>query len=182
MGRESGFIAAFAALAYNDVNYCLIPEVRFTLKGFLESLEERLDKKGHAVVVGEGAGQNLMEKTMQRDASGNVRFGDIGNFLRDRINAHFREAGKEINLKYIDPSYNIRSVPANAHDSAFCLALGQNAVHAGMAGRTNMVVGDWGGAFTHVPIPMAVSKRKKIDTTGWLWDTVLASTGQPRTM
>ncbi|MHC1725884.1 MAG: ATP-dependent 6-phosphofructokinase [Syntrophobacteraceae bacterium] len=181
MGRESGFIAAFAALAYNDVNYCLIPEIPFTLKGFLKSLEERLDSKGHAVVVaGEGAGQDLMEKTLQRDASGNVRFGDIGSFLRDRINEHFKGMRKEINLKYIDPSYTIRSVPANAHDSAFCLLLGQSAVHAGMAGRTNMVVGDWGGVITHVPIPMAVSKRKKIDPDGWIWDTVLASTGQPR--
>ncbi|MCE5244061.1 MAG: ATP-dependent 6-phosphofructokinase [Syntrophobacteraceae bacterium] len=183
MGRESGFIAAFSALAYNDVNFCLVPEVPFTLDGFLKELEERLDRKGHAVILaGEGAGQDLMQKTNQKDASGNVRFGDIGNFLRDRINAHFKELGKAINLKYIDPSYTIRSVPANAHDSAFCLLLGQNAVHAGMAGRTNMVVGDWGGAFTHVPIPMAVSRRKKIDPDGWLWNTVLGSTGQPRTM
>jgi len=183
MGRESGFIATLATLAYNDVNYCLIPEVPFTLEGFFKSLEERLDNKGHAVVVvGEGAGQALMGKTQQRDASGNIRFGDIGSFLRDQINAHFRGAGKEINLKYIDPSYMIRSVPANAHDSAFCLLLGQNAAHAGMAGKTNMVVGDWGSAFTHVPIPMAVCKRKKIDPNGWLWDTVLASTGQPGTM
>jgi 6-phosphofructokinase 1 len=183
MGRESGFIAAFAALAYNDVNFCLIPELPFMLDGFLEMLEERLEKKGHAViVVGEGAGQDLMQKTQQRDASGNIRFGDIGAFLRDQINAHFKKLGNEINLKYIDPSYTIRSVPANAHDSAFCLLLGQNAVHAGMAGRTNMVVGDWGGAFTHVPIPLAVSSRKKIDPDGWLWDTVMASTGQPRTI
>ncbi len=146
----------------------MIPEVPFTLEGFLAILEERLDTKGHAViVVGEGAGQDLMERTQQRDASGNVRFGDIGIFLRDQINGHFKGLGKEINLKYIDPSYTIRSVPANAHDSAFCLLLGQNAVHAGMAGRTNMVVGDWGGAFTHIPIPMAVSKRKKIDPEGW---------------
>jgi 6-phosphofructokinase 1 len=183
MGRESGFIAAFAALAFNDVNYCLIPEVPFTLGGFLESLEARLDRKGHAVVVvGEGAGQDLMQKTQERDASGNIRFGDIGVFLRDQINAYFKGIGKEINLKYIDPSYTLRSVPANAHDSAFCLLLGQNAVHAGMAGRTSMVVGDWGGEFTHVPIRMAASKRKRIDPDGWVWSTVLASTGQPRTM
>lgn len=183
MGRESGFIAAFAALACNDVNFCLIPEVPFSLEGFLKTLEDRLDKKGHAVVVvGEGVGQDLMQKTQECDASGNTRFGDIGTFLRDRINAHFKKLGKEMNLKYIDPSYTIRSVPANAHDAAFCLLLGQNAVHAGMAGRTNMVVGDWGGQFTHVPIPLAVSKRKRIDPDGWIWCTVLASTGQPRTM
>jgi len=183
MGRESGFIAAFAALAYNDVNYCLIPELPFSLEGFLKILEQRLIKKGHAViVVGEGAGQDLMLSTQQRDASGNIRFGDIGSFLRDQINAHFKRLGKEINLKYIDPSYTIRSVPANAHDSAFCLLLGQNAVHAGMAGRTNMVVGDWGGAFTHVPIHLAVSKRKNIDLAGRIWSTVLASTGQPESI
>jgi 6-phosphofructokinase 1 len=180
MGRESGFIAAFAALAYNDVNYCLVPEIPFTLEGFLGILETRLDGKGHAViVVGEGAGQDLMQSSQERDASGNIRFGDIGLFLRDRIIAHFKGLKKELNLKYIDPSYTIRSVPANAHDSAFCLLLGHNAVHAGMSGRTNMVVGDWGGEFTHVPIPVAVSQRKKIDPHGRLWNIVLSSTGQP---
>jgi 6-phosphofructokinase 1 len=183
MGRESGFIAAFAALAFNDVNYCLVPEVPFSLKGFLQALEERLGRKRHAViVVGEGAGQDLMQCNQECDASGNIRFGDIGTFLRDRINAHFRGLGTDINLKYIDPSYTIRSVRANAHDSAFCLLLGQNAVHAGMAGRTGMVVGDWGGEFTHVPIHMAVSSRKRIDPNERLWSTVLASTGQPKTM
>ena len=183
MGRESGFIAAFAVLAYNDVNICLVPEIPFTLEGFLKVLEERLESRRHAVIlVGEGAGQELIQRTQERDASGNVRFGDIGLFLRDQINAHSKGRGKELNLKYIDPSYTIRSVPANAHDAAFCLLLGHNAVHAGMAGRTNMVVGDWGGEFTHVPIPMAVSRRKQIDPDGRLWSTVLASTGQPATM
>jgi 6-phosphofructokinase 1 len=181
MGRESGYIAAFAALAYSDVNYCLIPELPFTLGGLFKSLEKRLDRKGHAViVVGEGAGQDLMHETHERDASGNLRFGDIGSFLRDRIKGYFKGIGKEINLKYIDPSYTIRSVPANAHDAAFCLLLGQNAVHAGMAGRTNMVVSNWGEVFTHVPIPMTVSVRKKIDPAGWFWSSVIASTGQPR--
>jgi 6-phosphofructokinase 1 len=183
MGRESGFIAAYAALAYNDVNFCLVPEIPFTLEGFLDALEKRLDRKGHAViVVGEGAGQDLMQSTQGRDASGNVRFGDIGVFLRDRIIEHYKGLGKDLTLKYIDPSYIIRSVPANAHDSAFCLLLGHNAVHAGMSGRTNMVVGDWGGEFTHVPIPMAVARRKKIDPGGRLWSIVLASTGQPAAM
>ena len=73
-------------------------------------------------------------------------------------------------------------MPANARDSAFCLLLGHNAVHAGMAGRTNMVVGFWRGEFTHLPIAMATSERKQIDPKGALWSSVLAATGQPREM
>jgi len=181
MGRESGFIAAYAALANNDVNYCLVPEVSFTLDGFLKALKDRLKRRGHAViVVGEGAGQNLMPGSGERDASGNIRFGDIGFFLKESINGYFKKEGIEVNLKYIDPSYTIRSLPANPRDSAFCLLLGHNAVHAGMTGRTNMIVGNWKGEFTHVPIRMAVSSKKKIDPNGRFWRTVLSSTGQPR--
>jgi len=183
MGRESGFIAAYATLANNDVNFCLVPEVDFTLEGLLQALQERVEKRGHAViVVGEGAGQNLMGHTGEMDASGNVRFNDIGLFLKDRINHHFRKEGMEINLKYIDPSYTIRSLPANPHDSAFCLQMGHHAVHAGMSGRTNMLVGSWRNKFTHVPIRLAASSRKRIDPEGRLWSTVLSCTGQPRGM
>ena len=183
MGRESGFIAANAALANNDVNFCLIPEVPFTLEGFLRALHKRLDDRGHAViVVGEGAGQSLLETTDEKDASGNIKFGDVGLFLKERINRHFKDAGMEVNLKYIDPSYMIRSLPANPRDSAFCLRLGHNAVHAGMTGRTDMLVGYWKGEFTHLPIPLATSSRKKIDPNGRFWSDVVSSTGQPRAM
>ena len=183
MGRESGFIAAYAALAYSDVNFCLIPEVPFALESFLEVLNQRLERKGHAViVVAEGAGQDILGKTGEKDASGNIRFQDVGLFLRDQINAYFQRKGLEFSLKYIDPSYTIRSVPADANDSAFCLLLGQNAVHAGMAGRTDIVIGFWGNEFTHVPISMATSKRKKMDPEGWVWNSVLTVTGQPREM
>jgi 6-phosphofructokinase 1 len=183
MGRESGFIAAYAALANNDVNFCLVPEVPFSLEAFLAALKTRIETRGHAVVVvGEGAGQKLMSETGEKDASGNVRFEDIGLFLKDRINAYFKEAGMKVELKYIDPSYTIRSMPANPRDSAFCLLLGHNAVHAGMAGRTNTVVGFWKGQFTHVPIRLAVSERKQIDPEGRLWGNVLSCTGQPRDM
>jgi 6-phosphofructokinase 1 len=183
MGRDSGFIAAYSVLVNSNVNFCLVPEVRFSLEGFLETLRHRLERRGHAVVVvAEGAGQDLMEKTAERDASGNVKYGDIGIFLRDAIKSYFQRAGTEINLKYIDPSYTIRSVPANPHDSAFCLLLGHSAVHAGMSGRTNMVVSFWNHQFTHVPISLAVSQRKKIDPKGMLWSSVLASTGQPKEM
>jgi 6-phosphofructokinase 1 len=183
MGRESGFIAAYAALANNDVNFCLVPEVPFTLEAFLGVLKTRLENSRHAViVVGEGAGRDLMSETGQKDESGNIRFEDIGLFLKSRINAYFKEVGMKVELKYIDPSYTIRSLPANSRDSAFCLLLGHYAVHAGMTGRTNMVVGYWKDQFTHVPIPLAVSERKHIDPEAWLWRNVLSCTGQPRRM
>ena len=183
MGRQSGFIAAYATLANNDVNFCLVPEVPFSLNGFLSALEKRLDQRGHAViVVGEGAGQDLIPVPGDLDPSGNVRLGDIGLFLKERINAHFKDRGREVTLKYIDPSYTIRSMPANARDSAFCLRLGHNAVHAGMSGRTGMLVGHWKEQGTHVPLPLAASGRKQIDLDGRLWATVLASTGQPAEM
>jgi 6-phosphofructokinase 1 len=183
MGRDSGFIAAYSVLVDNQVNFCLIPEVSFTMEGLLVALKQRLVDRGHAViVVAEGAGQDLLEATGERDASGNIKYGDIGVFLRDRIKEHFTRIGMEISLKYIDPSYTIRSQQANPHDSAFCLLMGQCAVHAGMAGRTGMIVGFWNHLFTHVPISLAVSQRKKIDPEGALWSSVLASTGQPRCM
>ena len=183
MGRDSGFIAAFASLIDSQVNFCLVPEVPFTLDGFLRNLEERLKERGHAVVVAaEGAGQELLAATAERDASGNVKLGDIGTWLRDAIKGHFSGRGIACNLKYIDPSYIIRSQPANPHDSALCLLLGQNAVHAGMSGRSSMVVGFWNHQFTNVPIALATRQRKKIEPEGWLWSSVLASTGQPRQM
>jgi 6-phosphofructokinase 1 len=183
MGRHSGFIAAYATLANGDVNFCLVPEVPFTLDGFLAALDARLERRSHAViVVGEGAGQDLLQATAERDASGNPKLGDIGVLLRDRIQAHLRARGVDASVKYIDPSYTIRSAPADARDAAFCLSLGHNAVHAGMAGRTEMVIGYWKHEFTHVPIALAVSERKRIDPNGRLWSQVLAATGQPRTM
>ena len=183
MGRYSGFIAAYATIANSDVNFCLVPEVPFTLEVFLGSLRERLEKRHHAVVVvAEGAGQDLMGTSAERDASGNIRLGDIGVFLKDEIKEYFSKAGIDMELKYIDPSYTIRSKPASPPDSAFCLMLGHNAVHAAMAGRTNMVVGYWRDEFTHLPITAAVSERKQIDPKDKLWTGVMSSTGQPREM
>ena len=183
MGRDSGFIAAYSVLVDGQVNFCLIPEVPFTLEGLFAAVRQRLERRGHAViVVAEGAGQDLMAASGQRDASGNVKYGDIGTFLRDAMIRSFKESGTPISLKYIDPGYAIRSAPAIPHDSAFTLLLGQNAVHAGMSGRTDMVVGFWNHQFTHVPIALAVSARKRIDPEGTLWSSVLASTGQPHNL
>ncbi len=183
MGRHSGFIAAHAALANNDVNFCLIPEVPFSLPVFLEILRERIHRRGHAViVVAEGAGQDLLENSGGTDPSGNVRLGDIGLFLKEKITADFSKHNLDLVLKYIDPSYIIRSLPASTYDSAFCLLLGHNAVHAAMTGRTEMVVGFWKNYYIHIPIPLAVSHRKEISPDSRLWRDVLLCIGQPENL
>lgn len=189
MGRDSGFIAANAALASQHANFVLIPEVQFDLDGphgFLEYLKKRLEQRHHALVcIAEGAGQNLFEEDpslMKRDASGNIKPPDIGMFLSDKIKAYMKDAGMEHTLKYIDPSYIIRSAPAIPSDSIYCAILGQNAVHAAMAGKTGIVIGSWNGYYTHVPIEAVTQERKKIDPDGMFWLHVVANTGQPLRM
>ncbi len=184
MGRHSGFIAASAALSQRDVNFVLIPEVNFDLEGehgFLEVLKQRILDRGHAVlVIAEGAGQNYLNPDpTEKDQSGNVKLKDIGLFMRNSISAYFKTQEIAINLKYIDPSYMIRSIPANTADGLYCATLGQNAVHAAMAGKTGLVVSMWHGVYCQLPIPLAISQRKRIDPQEGLWKNVLESTGQP---
>ena len=184
MGRHSGFIAATAALAQQDANFVLIPEVDFDLDGpggLMAAIETRVTSRGHAViVVAEGAGQKFFEDVDERrDASGNIRLNDIGPFLRDAIKAHFADKNIPLNVKYIDPSYMIRSLPANANDSVFCGFLGRDAVHAGMAGKTKLVIGHWNNHFVHLPMVATAGRRKQVRPNGKLWTTVLESTGQP---
>ena len=185
MGRDSGFITAYAAVANPIVNFCLVPEQPFALdgeNGLLAALERRFRVKNHAVIlVAEGAGQDLISgEAERRDASGNILKKDIGEFLRDRITSHFKEIGVETSVKYFDPSYSIRSIPAVGADAIRCYMLARAAVHAAMAGRTNCVVGDINRTeiYTLVPIPLAVVERQKLDLDGDLWRTVLDTTSQ----
>lgn len=184
MGRDAGFIAAGATLASQEVNFCLIPEVPFALEGeggFLEVLKKRILARGHAViVVAEGAGQDLMGgEVEERDASGNVKHQDIGVFLKDRITEYFAGLGFPMNLKYFDPSYFIRSVPANGDDSLMCNGLARHAVHAALAGKTDVLIGLWNDVLIHVPIPLAIAGKKRVSPEGELWMGVIEATGQP---
>ena len=186
MGRDSGFIAAAATLASQEVNFTLIPEVPFQLdgeQGLMAGLEQRLARKGHALIaVAEGAGQDLLNAgETEKDASGNVLHQDIGFFLRDRIKDHFKRKQIELNLKYIDPSYIIRSVAANSEDAVMCDMYARHAVHAALAGKTDMVIGFWHD-FIHVPIALATAQRQKVSPDGLLWNSVLSATGQPARM
>ena len=183
MGRHSGFIAATAVLAQQDVNFVLIPEVDFDLEGpngLLNALEKRLNDRKHAViVVAEGAGQKFFEKKNdERDASGNIKLKDIGIYLKEAIRNYFSGKGIDVSIKYIDPSYMIRSLPANANDRVFCNFLGRNSVHAGMSGRTGMLIGHWNNQFVHVPMKLITEKRKKVNPGGSLWRSALEATGQ----
>lgn len=183
MGRHAGFIAAAATVASQDVNFCLVPEAPFALQGaggLLAALERRLEKKEHAVVVvAEGAGQELLGASGEKDASGNTKLQDIGYFLRDAFNAHFKARGIEMTLRYFDPSYQIRGCPANTEDAVLCDRLGRHAVHAAMAGRTGLVISYLHGQFVHVPISDIAQGSRKLDLDGELWRAVLSSTGQP---
>ncbi len=191
MGRDSGFIAAYATLASGDVNYLLVPEVPFELEGkqgLIEHLSRRLAARHHVViVVAEGAGQHLFDgpndpATHPDGRPRNRVYQDIGTLLSDRLSETFQQRGNPISLKYIDPSYMIRNTPANAADSIYCLNLGHNAVHAAMAGKTNMMVGLWHNVFVHVPIALTTRYRKRINPESALWRAVLETTGQPPLM
>jgi len=184
MGRRAGFIAANACLALREVNFVLIPEADFDVEGphgLLSNLENRLRERSHAVIlVAEGAGQKYFrEEDLPRDPSGNVKPGDIGPMLVDKIKEYFSARNIEINLKYIDPSYLIRSLPANYNDRIYCGFLGQNAVHAGMAGKTGLIISRWHSHYVHIPIKAAVDRHKEVDLDSPLWRSVLESTGQP---
>ena len=187
MGRDAGFIAASATLASREVNYCLIPEVPFALEGpngLLAALERRLEARHHAlIVVAEGCAHSLAGPDAVRDASGNLRYAtaglDIGTHLRDAIGAHLAARRIPSTVKYIDPSYMIRSVPANAHDAIFCDALARNAVHAAMAGKTDLVIGTVHRTFTHLPLALVTGRRKQVNPDGALWLAVTEATGQP---
>ncbi len=185
MGRHAGFIAAGASVVSQEVDFTLVPEIAFPLEGedgFLTVLENRLKRHKHAViVVAEGAGQHLFEGVEERrDASGNLQHEDIGIFLREKIKEFFARRGLECALKYIDPSYSIRSVPANAFDRYLCDQMGRHAVHAAMAGKTDVLIGDEHSRFVHVPIPTVVEQTKSLEIAGDLWRGVLQVTGQPR--
>jgi 6-phosphofructokinase 1 len=183
MGRHAGFIAGGATVASQDVNFCLIPEVPFALdgeRGLLAALERRILQRAHAViVVAEGAGQDLLDAEGEtRDASGNLKLKDIGLFLCGKIAAHFKAANIPATLRYFDPNYIIRSVPADAEDSMLCDLFARHAVHAAMAGKTGLVVGLLHDQFVHVPIEMLAQQKKCLDPDGPGWRAVLSATGQ----
>ena len=115
MGRDSGFIAAYSSLANPHINYCLVPEVKFTLEGepdsFFPILHDRLKRRHHAVIiVAEGAGQELMKGERQVDKSGNLLNNNIGVFIREDEGifqeAEFRDQYQVFRSDLSDPRHS----------------------------------------------------------------------------
>lgn len=181
MGRHAGFITAGAVVANQDVNFALIPEVPFALGSFLGALKQRMQKKSHAVIaVAEGAGQELLAADPgAKDASGNVKLKDIGPYLKEQIEVYFKAQGIPVVLRYFDPSYQVRSRPANCEDALLCDLYARHAVHAAMAGKTGVVIGFHNERFIHVPIELLATQKKRLDPASGWWRSVLATTGQP---
>jgi 6-phosphofructokinase 1 len=181
MGRHAGFITAAAVVASQDVNFALIPEVPFALDAFLAALKQRMLAKSHAVIaVAEGAGQDLLAADASaRDASGNVKLNDIGPFMREKIETFFKAEGIPVVMRYFDPSYQVRSRPANCEDALLCDLFARHAVHAAMAGKTGVVIGFLHERFVHVPIELLATHTKRLDPASNWWRSVLAATGQP---
>ena len=181
MGRHAGFVTAGAVVASQDVNFALIPEVPFRLEAFLAALKQRMLVKSHAVIaVAEGAGQDLLKADPAvRDASGNVKLKDIGPFLCEQIKSYFKAEGIPVVIRYFDPSYQVRSRPANSEDALLCDLFARHAVHAAMAGKTGVVIGFLHERFIHVPIELLATHTKRLDPASGWWRSVLAATGQP---
>ncbi|KAH0777636.1 hypothetical protein KY290_009047 [Solanum tuberosum] len=183
MGRSSGFIAMHASLASGQIDICLIPEVPFNLHGphgVLQHLKYLLEAKGSAVIcVAEGAGQDFLEKTNAKDASGNAVLGDIGVHIQQQIKKYFKEIEVTTDVKYIDPTYMIRACRANASDRILCTVLGQNAVHGAFAGYSGITVGICNTHYVYFPIPEVIAQPKIVDPNSRMWHRCLTSTGQP---
>ena len=180
MGRQSGFIAANAALTFRNVNFVLVPEVPFSItgeKGIVPAVEQVLRQHGEAViVVAEGVGPNVVDGPYPQD------YGDgVVNAIRSAIKKHMAAKGIDCTIKYIDPSYMIRAVPAAANDRRYCGFLGQHGVHAAMAGKTGMAVAKMRDKFVHLPLDL-VTRRRRLSTSSDLWRSVLEMTGQGDSM
>lgn len=189
MGRSTGHIALHATLSSRDVDCCLIPEMEFYLEGkggLFEFLDNRLKENGHAVlVVAEGAGQNMIPRTAaqkeERDESGNLVFLDVGSWLKTELKKWWaRDHPDELfTVKYIDPTYMIRAVPANATDNLYCTLLAHSAIHGVMAGYTGFVSGPINGNYAYIPLEDVAQAKNAVKTKDHKWAWVRTVTNQP---
>ncbi|WJZ96001.1 hypothetical protein VitviT2T_014730 [Vitis vinifera] len=189
MGRSTGHIALHATLSSRDVDCCLIPENEFYLEGkggLFEFLEQRLKQNGHAVlVVAEGAGQDMIPRSdaqkKETDESGNPVFLDIGRWLKSELKSWWDRdhPGELVTIKYIDPMYMVRAVPANATDNLYCTLLAHSAIHGVMAGYTGFVSGPINGNYAYIPIAEVANAKNPVNTMDHKWAWVRSVNNQP---
>lgn len=179
-GRESGAIALHASLANGDVNVLLVPEIKCSVDDIVEYLIDRFKTRDHALIVcAEGAFQDEIGDSGKKDKSGNKIFVDVGLWLKDKISEGLKKKNVPHTMKYIDPSYQIRAGVACPTDAILCSLYAQMAAHAGMCGKTDMMVGMMHGEFVHLPLSKVTEGRKKVDIKGLYFQALLDATGSP---
>lgn len=189
MGRSTGHIAVHSTLSSRDVDCCLIPENNFYLEGkggLFEFLEDKLKQNGHAVVVvAEGAGQDIIPITdaqkEERDESGNPVFLDVGVWLKSELKKWWERdhPGELFTVKYVDPTYMIRAVPANATDNLYCTLLAHSAIHGVMAGYTGFVAGPINGIYAYIPLKEVAEAKNPVNIKDHKWAWVRSVNNQP---
>ena len=65
-------------------------------------------------------------------------------------------------MKYIDPTYMVRAVPANAADSVYCAQLAHACAHGVMHGFTNFMIGTVGAQDVFIPLPLVVERSNVV--------------------
>uniref|UniRef100_A0A7S1RYX3 Phosphofructokinase domain-containing protein n=1 Tax=Alexandrium catenella TaxID=2925 RepID=A0A7S1RYX3_ALECA len=177
MGRDAGFVAMHAALASTIVDLVMIPEVNVKLEDVIEHIDSTLARKNFMLIaIAEGAGQEFVA-TGEKDATGHTKYGDIGTFLRDEINAHLKKSGGR--SFYIDPSYIIRSCPIRPNDHIYCSRLARDAVHCAMRGYTGVCVGPIHNIIVIMPSELIASGKRRVKLTSSAWQSCVQSCNMP---
>lgn len=182
MGRRSGFVTLYAVCSSALVDVALLPEMDISLPKLVRHIKHLIDTKGHCVVVvAEGCGGTLMQADpTKKDAGGNIKLPDVGVFLKDQIMDFAKKNACDWTVKYIDPTYMIRAVPANAYDSVYCHVLAQNAVHGAMAGYTGFSCCKCDQRYVMLPFQHLTSRPPRQVNTGGRWYArMIMATEQP---
>ena len=148
-----------------------MPEKSFSVDALLRYVNEKLDEKDHCIlVVAEGVNTRVV------DGNGPVTVdGDVGPWLCAQLKANL----ESISLKYVDPSYAVRSAPSNAADTIFCSRLAQHAAHGALGGSTAFAVGTVNTHYVEIPLQDFANRAAVCAVTGRIFGDLVRSTGQP---
>jgi phosphofructokinase-like protein len=161
MGRDSGWVAAYAGIA-SGAHVILVPEETVDLDAVCKVLESRRSagKKFSLVVVAEGARLgNLSQETLGQkvDEFGHPRLGGISSLLVEEIARRTGIEAREVVLGHL-----LRGGPPSAFDRVYATRLGVAAVDLIKQGRFDVMPALKGNTIVAVPVEKAL-KSKTVD-------------------